>query len=352
MEQQNTAPKLLKDTKKKIRVDYEGKTSSAKRLKLKMTTSSFWIDKVWYFFRFMIMLGISYVILQPFFSRIFQSFMAFDDFIDPTVGVVPKHWTGDIYKYLTVENGYFTAMRNTFFLSFVSAIIQTFICCMVGYGISKFKFRGRKLIMFLVILILVIPPDTLRLAIKQHFDSFDFMTIQALDYPGILELITGHTVNMNGTFAPFFILSLIGCGFKNGLYIFMMIQFFKGVPDELEESAYVDGSGAFRTFLQIILPLSVPMMITIFLFSFSWQWTDELYVGIFLQGSASPLTLASGRFWSTIPPSLTVNQAGRNIYYNAINNTAGMMVIAPLILVYLFGQRYLVQGIERSGLVG
>ena len=164
--------------------------------------------------------------------------------------------------------------------------------------------------------------------------------------------MTGHAINMNGTYAPFIILSLVGCGFKNSLYIFMMMQFFKGVPDELEESAYVDGSGAFRTFIQIILPLSIPMMITIFLFSFSWQWTDELYVGIFMQGDQSPIMLASSRFWSVIPASLKVNRTGSDLFYNAIKNTAAMMVIAPLILIYLFGQRYLVQGIERSGIVG
>ena len=352
MEKQQTSPILLKNTKRKIRVDYEGKASAGTRVRLKLTTPSFWVEKLWYLARFIIMLGISYVILQPFFSRIFQSFMTFDDFIDPTVGLIPKHWSGDMYRYITVENHYFTAMRNTFFLSLICAVIQTFICCMVGYGLSKFKFRGRKLIFAFVILMLVIPPDTLRLAIKQHFDFFDFFSLLSLDNKGIIELITGRAINMNVTFAPFIILSLIGCGFKNSLYIFMMMQFFKGVPDELEESAYVDGSGAFRTFIQIILPLSIPMMITIFLFSFSWQWTDELYVGIFMKADRSPVMLASTRFWNVIPASLKVNRAGKELFDNAIKNTAAMMVIAPLILVYLFGQRYLVQGIERSGIVG
>ena len=91
MENQQTAPKLLKNTKRKIRVDYEGKATAGQRLRLKLVTPSFWIEKLWYLARFIIMLGISYVILQPFFSRIFQSFMTFDDFIDPTVGLIPKH---------------------------------------------------------------------------------------------------------------------------------------------------------------------------------------------------------------------------------------------------------------------
>ena len=66
------------------------------------------------------------------------------------------------------------------------------------------------------------------------------------------------------TYFPLIVLSLGGLAFKNGLYIFLLRQFFRGIPDELEESAYMDGSGPIRTFLQIILPLSIPMMITVF----------------------------------------------------------------------------------------
>ena len=129
----------------------------------------------------------------------------------------------------------------------------------------------------------------------------------------------------------------------------MLRQFFSGVPDELEESAYIDGSGIMKTFFTIILPLSVPMMVTIFLFAFSWQWTDEFYTGMFLPGES--LRVMSD-IYKTIPKSLQSNVAGHQLYDSAIKNTAGMMIIAPLIIVYLFGQKYLVQGIERTGLVG
>ncbi len=363
MEAQNTntemldkvdiAPRLLKDTKRKIRVDYEDKVSFAQRVKLRLTSSSFWIDRVWYVFRFLMMVGISYVILSPFFTRILQSFMASEDFFDMTVNMIPKHVTLDMYKYLIIENDYFEAMKNTALLSVLCAVFQTFTCCMVGYGLSKFKFKGKKIVFFFVILTMLIPPNTLKMSMIQHFNYFD---------PGkILGLFNGNMKGLFGIFGvkelpvltdtywPLIILSLIGCGFKNGLYIFMMMQFFKGVPDELEESAYVDGSGAFRTFLQIILPLSVPMMVTIFLFSFSWQWTDEFYTSIFfLSGDLKFLP----DVYKEIPPSLELFTSGKDIYHTAVRNTAGMLIIAPLIVVYLFGQRFLVQGIERSGLVG
>ncbi len=349
METQNKAPRLLKETKNKIRVDYEDKMTFGQRMKLRLTSSNFWINRVWYLFRFLIMLGISYVILSPFFTRILQSFMAREDFMDRTVSLIPKHFSMDMYKYLLAENGYFSAMGNTVLLALLCAVLQTFICCMVGYGISKFKFRGRKIIIAFVILMMIVPPNTLQLSMIQHFTYFDIGTVIGWNYTGPLELIAGGQIRLTGTYWPLVILSLIGCGFKNGLYIFMMMQFFKGVPDELEESAHVDGSGPFRTFIQIILPLSIPMMVTIFLFAFSWQWTDEFYTDMFFKGSDLNFLPS---VYKTIPPSLASNSIGHEMYDSAVKNTAGMLIIAPLIIVYLFGQRYLIQGIERSGLVG
>ena len=135
----------------------------------------------------------------------------------------------------------------------------------------------------------------------------------------------------------------------------MLRQFFKGVPDELEESAYVDGSGTFRTFFQIIIPLAVPMMITVFLFSFSWQWTDQFYHSMFF----TDLARQEGAVYlipdiiKQTPESLTFPDfAGWSLYKSVLNNTAGILIIAPLVVIYLFCQKYLVQGIERSGLVG
>ena len=163
-------------------------------------------------------------------------------------------------------------------------------------------------------------------------------------------LLYGDSLNLINTPIPFILLSVTGLGFKNGLYIYMMRQFFKGVPDELEESAYIDGYGIFKTFFFIVIPLSVPMMITIFLFSFCWQWTDDFYTKAFF---------TNGKVWLmpdiiTMPESLetSASYAAKALYESAVNNTAGIMIILPLVILYLFCQKSLVQGIERSGLVG
>ena len=176
------------------------------------------------------------------------------------------------------------------------------------------------------------------------FGLFEFTLQSPINILNLPE----HSINLKNTIWPFIILARTGLAFKNGLYVFMLRQFFRGIPDSLEESAYIDGSGDFRTFIQIILPMSVPMMITVFLFSFCWQWTDTFYTSMFFTNiKEAPLMLSQ---ITEIPKSLDTEYAGQTLYETAIRNTCGIMIIAPLVVLYVFLQRYLVEGIERSGL--
>ena len=340
--------KIAKETKNKIRVEFD-RTPLLERLKAKFISLFFLKKVVWYVFRLVLLIGISYIVLFPFFSKIAGSFMAPEDFVDATVRLIPKHFTLDIYKAILVDNAYFTAFANTFTLSFITAVIQMFSCCLIAYGLAKFKFRGNKAVFIAVILTMVIPHQTLYSSFSLNFTYFDiFGIIGGLSSIGILPDKFVEGLNLMNTHWPMILLSLAGLAFKNGLYIFLLRQFFRGVPDELEESAYMDGSGTFRTFIQIILPLSIPMMITVFLFAFCWQWTDDFYTNLFY-------TQAKMKLMPTvvnIPNSLfsATQYAGQNMYESAIYNTCGIMIIAPLVVLYAFCQRFLVQGIERSGL--
>ena len=359
MDNLKNAPRVTKESKNKIRVEFEGRTPLLQRLKSKFLSTYFLTNVVWYLFRLILLIGVSYVILVPFFSKIAGSFMSPSDLVDPTVSIIPKAPTFGIYKAIFLENKYLSALFNTTLLSLSSAILQTFICTLIGYGLAKFRFKGNGLVMILVVLTMVVPHETIKLSMMMHFRYFDMGGIQGLGIPGIISYITGifngamssgTTLNLMNTYLPLILLSLLGLGFKNGLYIFMMRQFYTGVPDELEESAYVDGSNTFRTFFQIILPLSVPMMITIFLFSFCWQWTDDFYTTLFFTNGK---TLLMPDIVQT-PASLeaAADYAAKKLYTTVIDNTAGIMIIFPLVILYLFCQRYLIQGIERSGLVG
>ena len=358
---QNT-PKIMKESKNKIRVEFE-RTPLKERLKAKFLNLYFFQRVAWIIFRMALLIGISYVVLFPFISKVAGSFMAPEDFVDVTVRLIPKNFTLDIYKAIFLELEYGEAFVNTLIISLLCGLLQTFVCCLIGYGLAKFRFKGNSLIMMLVILTMIVPHQTLQLSMYLHFNSFDVLGILSFLSGGASvgfmpdsfnELLAGiHVLELEGgslsllnTYWPLAILSGTGLAFKNGLYIFMLRQFFTGVPDALEESAYIDGSGVFRTFFTIILPLSIPMMVTVFLFAFCWQWTDDFYTDVFF--TSSKITLMPDIV--KVPKSLEINYAGRNVYEEAIRNTCGLCIIMPLVVLYSFGQKFLVQGIERSGL--
>ena len=369
-------PKVMKETKNKIKVDFE-RTPLKERLKAKFLSMFFLTKIIIYILRLVLLIGVSYVVLFPFFSQIAGSFMGPEDFIDATVRLIPSKFSTDTYTAIWKENSYLEAFSNTLFLSAMCAVIQTFICCFIAYGLAKFKFKGRGLVFLAVIFTLAIPHKTLEFSMFTRFIDFDVLGIFKFlngggweifgiqvfkNSPDIIpsaatgfwsKIHEGGGISMRNTYWPFVILSLGGLAFKNGLYIFMLRQFFKGVPDELEESAYIDGSGIMRTFFTIIIPLSVPMMITVFLFSFSWQWTDTFYTGMFVPDSSRKEGMMLLKDIATVPLSLETEfstHEGYNMFSTAVKSTAGLMIIAPLVVMYLFCQRYLVQGIERSGL--
>lgn len=335
-----TSPKIKKETKNKIKVDFE-RTPLSERLKGKFFSTYFLGRVIWFIFRLLLLLGLSYIILFPFFTKISSSFMSAEDYVDVTVRLIPKYPTLQNYAAIIRDNDYFKAMLNTFILSFTCAVIQTFICCLIAYGFAKFKFKGSKILFMLVILTMIIPHSTLQLSMFMKFKNFDIL--------GLIQLFTGSAspISFINSNIPLYMLSITGLAFKNGLYIFLLRQFFKGLPNEFEESAYLDGCGTFRTFVQIILPNSVAMLITVFMFAFSWQWTDNYYTTLFYTTTGPALLPGVIKV-----PSSMQNEMMTNLQQAGILNTAGLMIIIPLVILYVFMQRYIVQGIERSGITG
>ena len=149
------SPRVKKESKNKIKVEFE-RTPLKDRLKAKFINGAFITNVIWYIFRLVLLVGISYIVLYPFFSMIAGSFMAPEDFVDVTVRLIPKHFTLDIYKAI-FANGYWEAFRNTLLLSASTALIQTFICTLIGYGFAKFKFRGSKYVFLAVMLTMIVP---------------------------------------------------------------------------------------------------------------------------------------------------------------------------------------------------
>lgn len=294
-----------------------------------------------------IIVGICFTILQPLFVKISVSFMNEKDLYDSSVKYIAKHVTLQNYRMALSGMDYWKVLLRTTLLSGVVSALQLFACLLTAYGFARFRFPGRKLLFGCVIFTMIVPPQVIMLPLFMKYRFFDVF--------GIFHLVTGDSVNLIDTYWPFILQAMTCMGIRNGLYIYMLRQFFKGMPRELEEAAFVDGSGKLRTFLQIMLPSAIPMMVTVFLFGFVWQWTDSFYTSLYLNSTKvmssalSSLSVNVYRSYEGFGGSMNFISPG---FVSMMNNTGTILAIVPLILLYLICQKQFVEGIERSGIVG
>ena len=298
-----------------------------------------WKDCLWSFIRFLLLVGLSFVIVYPFLAKISSMFMSTADLRDNTVWFIPRHPTLLNIRNVLYYGDYWNALRNTGLLSALCALLQTASCTVIAYGLAKFRFRGRNLLLVLTVLTIVIPPQTIYISLYTKFRYFDVW--------GIGQLMGFSSLNLTESVTPMAILSATGLGLKNGLYILMLMQLYRNVPQSLSEAAYVDGAGVLRTFWQINMPQARPMMVSVFLLSFAWQWTDTFYSDLFFR--QIPLLKNTLTAVSTVTAIGAVNG---NALSGTLKNTAVILAILPLLVVYLFGQRFLIQGVERTGMGG
>lgn len=299
------------------------------------------VERLGNVFCHIILIGIVFLILFPFIEKICTMFLSYEDLADSTVRYVPKDWSLNTLVLTIGHMDYWKTLATTAALCVVCSTLQTLSCTTVAYGFARFKFPGRGLLFAGVLMVLLIPPQVIMTSLYMKFTFFNFL--------GIPTLITGSTIDITNGMWPFVILSVTAIGFKNSLYIYMLRQFFRGLPTEIEEAGMIDGSSHFGVFFRLMLPNAVPMMVTIVLFSFSWQWTDNYYSALFLQRSEliSVLSLKLSQ----------IKEIKGNSYYTgnliqAMVGTGILLVVLPLAIVYLFGQKFFVQGISQSGIVG
>ena len=296
--------------------------------------------------RFILLFGMCFLILQPILNKISVSFMTEQDLYNPIVISIPEHFTTENYKLAADIMQYSKGLRNSLIISLTIAVLQITMCTLVGYGFARFEFPFKKLLFALVILVILVPPQTISSSLHLHFRFFDIF--------GLIELIRGEPLNLTGSVLPYYMMSAGCMGLKNGLYIYMIRQFFRNIPKELEEAAYVDGCGTLKTFVRIMLPDAKPILTSCFLFSFVWQWTDGFYSRMFLGNTRLVSTSLS-----TIVDSLgawiakgtgMMNQTVSIAYSNCILSTGTLMIILPLIILYLFAQKGFVESLSSSGI--
>jgi multiple sugar transport system permease protein len=302
-------------------------------------TKSIVSNALYKFFWYSLLIGLAFIIMYPFLVKLSSMFMSMADTYDDTVALIPRNPTFENIKYVFKNTPLPTAYLNTLFNSLLCAVLSTATSITVGYGLAKFNFIGKKILMAVVLLSLLIPFSTIMIPTYMHFRYFDIF--------GIVNLITGSSISTVNSPFPLWFLALTGFGFRCGLYILIIRQAFCGLPKELDEAGMVDGANAFQLFLNINVPLVRSMAFVVFILSFAWQWTDSLYNNLLLptyEHFPRVLTLIASK------PETALGSGTYAI--SILSNTALLLIIIPLLFVFVLSQRQLVQGIERAGLVG
>ncbi len=303
--------------------------------------------------RTVLLTGFAYIILYPVILMVSKSFMAQADVFDNSVLWIPKHLTLTNLKVAFTSMEYLPSLGRSVGFSALGTVMQLIPCMMAGYAFARFSFKGRGVLFALVIFTILVPPQQFLTPLYLHLSHFDIFGL-------IAALNGGQTINLTSTYIPYFVVSLTGFGLRNGLFIFLFRQAFRGVPRETEEAALVDGAGQLRVFWQIMLPGAVTMMVTVMLFSFVWQYNDTYYAGLLLPNvkmlpQAFDLFNSSLTGWNgdlNISNLLSQYVLDDPKVLSMLRNAAMLLILSPLMLVYAVAQRYFIQSIDRSGLVG
>ena len=294
-------------------------------------------DLVLGIFTAVLLIGVVYTILAPVIGIISLSFMSSSDLFNPMVFVVPAAPT--LYNIRTAARlmNYWSILAYTLAYSLGMALLHVLVASFVGYGFARFKFYGNKLVFGLVLLTFIIPAQVYATPLFMHFRFFGPTNINLLD-----------------SYAAIIILTSVGMGLRGGLFIYVFRQFFKGLPVEISEAAYIDGAGAIRTYATVMLPNAKPAIITVFLLSLVWHFGDTFYSGMLLSSSRFIHNAVGGVFNAYINErGLPIHALDSDLLSAQMITFGGVvLVIAPLLIIYAVLQRHFIEGIERSGITG
>jgi multiple sugar transport system permease protein len=263
-----------------------------------------------------LLIATGFLMIYPLLWMLVSSFRPTDEIFRDT-SLIPKGITLANYTYgwsaLNQPFGHYLINSGIVVLGCIIGNVLS--CSLAAYAFARLKFTGRTILFAVMLLTIMIPYHVVLVPQYILFQQFGWVN----------------------TFLPLIVPKLLG---TDAFFVFLMVQFIRGLPKELDEAARIDGCGHFNTFLRIILPLMVPAVATTAIFTFIWMWNDFLSSLIYL-----------------IDPSMyTVPLALRAFLDSTGSSNWGAMFamsivsLIPVFLAFLFGQRFLIRGIATTGI--
>lgn len=300
-------------------------------------------------FRLVILLSIGFIIIYPLIYTVITSLQSKYAFLNSTRVWIPTEFA-ILENYSAAFNAmeYVKSLWSTVRNELLSAAIEIASCALVAYGLARFNFKLKKVytaILFLTILVpemmIIIP----RMLNYSHLDLFGIL--------GLVKNMTGVDLRPNIIDSPFafWLPSIFGVGLRSGILIYIYIQFFKGLPKELEEAAWVDGAGPFRTFLSIALPSSGVVILTVAVFSMIWHWNDTVLSGMYMSADF-PLAYQVSTLENTLGQKYHIITSARDPQGMGYLMAGCVLFIVPMLIVYMIVQHWFIESIDRVGITG
>ncbi|MDR1219821.1 MAG: carbohydrate ABC transporter permease [Treponema sp.] len=239
-------------------------------------------------------------------------------FSDPSL--LPKTWSFQNYAKGWEGIGIvsFSAFfANSFTICILCVIFNAIFCSLTAYAFGRLEFKGRKLWFALMMVTLMLPGHATTIPQYLMFRNFGWVN----------------------TFLPFVIPKLFA---TDAFFIFLLVQFIRGLPKDMDESARIDGCGKFRIYWSIVLPLSVPAIITTVLFTFLWTW-DDFFKQMLYLNSPEKYTVPMGL-------RLFLDASGASSWGPMF--AMSVLSLAPCFILFFSLQKYFVQGIATTGIKG
>ena len=264
--------------------------------------------------------AVGLVMIYPLIWMVMSSFKPTNTIFQTAGSLIPETFTFE--NYINGWKGFAkvtfaTFFKNSLFISVVATIGTVISSAIVAYGFARFKFKGKKLLFSAMLLSMMLPAQVLMIP--------QYLWYQKLNWVGsYMPLIVPY----------FFAIQVF--------FVYLISNFISGIPRDLDEAAKIDGCSYVSIFTKIILPLIKPALVTAGIFSFMWRWDDFLSALLYVNKSAKyPVSLALKLFCDP----------GSSSDYGAMFAMASLSIL-PSVLIFIFFQRYLVEGISTSGLKG
>ncbi|MHB8962039.1 MAG: carbohydrate ABC transporter permease [Saccharofermentanales bacterium] len=285
---------------------------------------------------YILLVGIGFVYLLPILKMISMGMMDIFDLTNPLVEWIPTKLSFENFRKGFIALGGFDTLLQTTMVMLVIAVAQTLSSAVIGYGFQRFEFWGKNLLLALVLITFLLPPQVTELPNFVQFANYGWLK----------------------SIYPILVPSLTGQGIRHAVFILIFYQFYRLAPISLDEAASIDGASPLKTFLAINLRMATPAIIVVFCFSFVWNWNDTNLTGLYFGDAIRTVPIMLKNFEREFSRNFSTGSGGTNMSNIGSLQTKGiimagtLMSILPLITMYFLVERKLIESIDRSGITG